>query len=49
MNYYAVKQAFEFKLFEFKNQNDIFKKFNHKIWMLHNALGVYLWSPSVSQ
>ena len=49
MNYYAVKQDLKFKLFEFKIQNDTFKKFKYKIWMVRNALDVYLGSPTESQ
>jgi len=49
MNYYAVKQDLKFKLFEFKIQNDTFKKFKYKIRMVRNALDVYLGSPTESQ
>ena len=49
MNYYAVKEDLKFKLFEFKIQNGIYKKFKYKIRMVHNALDVYLGSPTESQ
>ena len=49
MSYNVIYGIFEFKLFEFKIQNDTFKKFKYKIWMVHYALDVYLGSPTESQ